>query len=187
MFFFDCSKWLWANDCEDCEYNIYFCAITYSEFSEIEGRNIIISCHRAGCFEVTWSLIRDFKIGHYGRLGRFDRCHVTQYTRDILPLSFWDVWSSQSIKIGIDLSIKIGKSDLIDIDCIDQSEEIDGTLVSFIDLSRFYRFHRFISEDTSVLLFIQKWKLISCKQWICWQWSCNWESKDQTIYYHFFY
>ena len=38
--------------------------------------------------------------------------------------------SSQSIKIGIDLSIdksiKVGKSDLIDIDCIDQSVEIDG-------------------------------------------------------------
>ena len=49
-----------------------------------------------------------------------------------------------------------GKSDLIDIDCIpDQSVEIDDTLVSFIDLSRFYRFHRFTSEDTSVLLFIQ--------------------------------
>ena len=47
--------------------------------------------------------------------------------------------SSQSIKIGTDLSIdksvKIGKSDLIDIDCIDQSVEIDNTLVSFIDLS----------------------------------------------------
>ena len=46
---------------------------------------------------------------------------------------------SQSIKIGIDLSIdisiKIGKSDLIDIDCIDQSVEVDDTLVSFIDLS----------------------------------------------------
>ena len=49
-------------------------------------------------------------------------------------------------------SIKIGKSDLIDIDCIDQSVEIDDTLVSFIDLSRFYRFHRCLSEDTSVLL-----------------------------------
>ena len=38
--------------------------------------------------------------------------------------------SSQSIKIGIDLSIdksiKIGKSDLIDIDRIDKSVEIDG-------------------------------------------------------------
>ena len=61
--------------------------------------------------------------------------------------------SSPSIKIGIDLSlhksIKIGKSDLIDIDCIDQSVEIDDTLVSFIDLTGFYRFHPFISEDTS--------------------------------------
>ena len=83
-------------------------------------------------------------------------------------------------------SIKIGKSDLIDINYIDQSVEIDDTLVSFIDLSRFYRFHRFISEDTSVLLFSQKWKLISGKLWICWQLSCNWESKDQTICYHFF-
>ena len=32
-------------------------------------------------------------------------------------------------------SIEIGKSDLIDIDSIDQSVEIDDTLVSFIDLS----------------------------------------------------
>ena len=47
-------------------------------------------------------------------------------------------WSSQSIKIAIDLSIdeliKIGKTD---IDCIDQSVEIDDTLVSFICLSWF--------------------------------------------------
>ena len=47
--------------------------------------------------------------------------------------------SSQSIKIGIDLSIveliKIGKTDLIDVDCIDQSVEIDDTLVSCICLS----------------------------------------------------
>ena len=60
--------------------------------------------------------------------------------------------SSRSIKIGIDLSIdksiKIGKSDLIDIDCNDQSVEIDDTLVPFIDLSRFSRFHRFLLEDT---------------------------------------
>ena len=46
--------------------------------------------------------------------------------------------SSQSIIIGIDLSIdksiKIGKTDLIDIDFIDQWVEIDDTLVSFIDL-----------------------------------------------------
>ena len=60
------------------------------------------------------------------------------------------------IDFSIDKSKKIGKSDLIDIDCIDQSVEIDDTLVSFIDLSRFYRFHRFLSEDTSVLLFIQR-------------------------------
>ena len=41
--------------------------------------------------------------------------------------------SSQSI--GIDKSIKIGKSDLIDIDYIDQLVEIDDTLVLLIDLS----------------------------------------------------
>ena len=51
--------------------------------------------------------------------------------------------------VSICKSIKIGKSDLIDIDFIDQSVEIDDTLGSFIDLSRFYRFHRFLSEDTS--------------------------------------
>ena len=76
--------------------------------------------------------------------------------------------SSQSIKIGTHLSIdkliKIGKSNqFIDIDCIDQSVEIDDTLISFMDLSKFYRFHRYIPEDTSALLFIQKWKLISCE------------------------
>ena len=46
---------------------------------------------------------------------------------------------SQSIKIGTDLSIdkliKIGKFDLIDIDFIDQSVEIDDTLICFIDFS----------------------------------------------------
>ena len=46
---------------------------------------------------------------------------------------------SQSIKIGIDLSIdksmKIGKSDFTDIDSIDQSVEISDTLISSIDLS----------------------------------------------------
>ena len=39
--------------------------------------------------------------------------------------------------MSIDKSIKIGKSDLIDIDCIDQSVEINDALVSFIDLSSF--------------------------------------------------
>ena len=46
---------------------------------------------------------------------------------------------SQSIKIGADLTIdkliKIGKFDLIDIDFIDQSVEIDDTLICFIDFS----------------------------------------------------
>ena len=42
---------------------------------------------------------------------------------------------SQSIKIRIDLSID--ECDLIDIDCTNQSVEIDDTLVSFIDLSWF--------------------------------------------------
>ena len=42
------------------------------------------------------------------------------------------------IDLSIDISIKIGKSDLSDNDCIDQSIEIDGTLVSFIGPSRFY-------------------------------------------------
>ena len=60
---------------------------------------------------------------------------------------------NRSLKIVIDLSIdksmKIGKSDLIDIDCINQSVEVDDTVVLFIDLSQcdFYRFNRFISED----------------------------------------
>ena len=39
---------------------------------------------------------------------------------------------------------------MIDIGCIDQLVEIDDTLVLFIDLSRFYRFHRFISVPRSV-------------------------------------
>ena len=61
--------------------------------------------------------------------------------------------SSQSIKIGTHLSIdkliEIGESDeFIDIDCIDQSVEIDDTLILFMDLSKFYRFHRYIPEDT---------------------------------------
>ena len=66
---------------------------------------------------------------------------------------------SQSIKISIDLSIdesiNIGKTDLIDIDYIDQSVEIDDTLVSFIliftDFIDLYR-----SLMISFHLFIQK-------------------------------
>ena len=37
------------------------------------------------------NVIRDFKIGHYGSLGRLDRCHVIQNRRDLLPSSFWEV------------------------------------------------------------------------------------------------
>ena len=90
--------------------------------------------------------------------------------------------NSQSIKIGIDLSldksIKIVKSDLIDIYCIEQSVEIDDTLVSesiyldFTDSIDVYRkIHLFFcsSEDENCF------HANSC------QLSCNWESKDQTI------
>ena len=43
--------------------------------------------------------------------------------------------TSTAIETRSSQSIKIGKSDLIDIDCIDQSVQIDDTLVSFIHLS----------------------------------------------------
>ena len=72
--------------------------------------------------------------------------------------------SSQSIKIGIELSIdksiEIGKSDFIDIDCIDQSVEIDDTLVSFID------------RDLSWFLPIQR--IDSCRKIICSLINENW-------------
>ena len=45
--------------------------------------------------------------------------------------------TSTAIETRSSQSIKIGKSDLIDIDCIDQSVQIDDTLVSFIHLSWF--------------------------------------------------
>ena len=55
---------------------------------------------------------------------------MSQFVPKIVTSTAIETRSSQSIKIGIDLSIdksiKIGKSDLIDIDCIDQSVEIDG-------------------------------------------------------------
>ena len=43
--------------------------------------------------------------------------------------------SRNNQSITIDKLIKIGKSDLIHIDCIDQSVEIDDTLVAFINLT----------------------------------------------------
>ena len=66
--------------------------------------------------------------------------------------------SSQSLKIGIDLSIdkSVNLIRLILIVSIHQKSEIDGTLALFIDLSRFCRLHQFLSENTSVLLFIQR-------------------------------
>ena len=44
----------------------------------------------------------------------------------------------------------MGKSDLVDIDCIDESVEINDTVVSFIYFASFSRFYRFISEDVYV-------------------------------------
>ena len=43
--------------------------------------------------------------------------------------------TSTAIETRSSQSIKIGKSDLIDFDCIDQTVEIDDTLVSLIHLS----------------------------------------------------
>ena len=54
-------------------------------------------------------------------------------------------------------SLKIGKSDLIDIDCIDQSVEIDDTLVSFINLLILI-FTDFIDLYWKIYLFICSFK-----------------------------
>ena len=72
--------------------------------------------------------------------------------------------STKSIKISIDIS---GKSDLIDIDCIDKSIEIDETLVPFIHLSRFL-------PTSSIYIGTY---ICSC----CWQLRCSWLLKNQTI------
>ena len=69
--------------------------------------------------------------------------------------------SSHSIRIGTDLSIdksiEIGKSDLIDIDWINQSVEIDDTLVSFIDYYILI-FTDFIDLYRKIYLFICSFK-----------------------------
>ena len=80
----------------------YCCQSRYNS-NQILGyisRNSLRNCENCtsfhsvflGCY--VWrapvSDIRDFKIGHYGRLGQLDRCNVTQNTRDLLSLSFWD-------------------------------------------------------------------------------------------------
>ena len=80
-----------------------------------------------------------------------------------LRISFPGCWirRSQSIKIGIDLSIdksiKFGKSELpSNIDCIDETVEIDDTIVSFIG--------RFFAPVTSAPHWHlnKKWPLTSC-------------------------
>ena len=60
--------------------------------------------------------------------------------------------SIQSIKIGIDVSID--KFYLIDMDCIDQSVEIDDTLVSFIDYINILIFTDLIDLYRKIHLFI---------------------------------
>ena len=67
------------------------------------------------------------------------------------------------------------------------SVEIDDTLVSFIDLSRFKRFHRSYIERYICFSVHPKMKTDFMQTVICWQWSCNWESKDQIIYCHVFF
>ena len=51
--------------------------------------------------------------------------HKKEFKTEILDILVKETRSSQSIKIG--------KSDLIEIDCIDQSVEIDDTTFSFTD------------------------------------------------------
>ena len=88
-------------------------------------------------------------------------------------LSYW-AWSS-----GWDTHPDVGKSDLIVIDCIDQSVEIDDTLVSFIHLFWFLPISSIYIGR--YILFMKRWKLNSCNQQIYWELSCNWESNDQTF------
>ena len=64
--------------------------------------------------------------------GRTDVCSVVFTPRQRTMIAYI---SRNNQSITIDKSIKIGKSDLIHIDCIDQSVEIDDTLVAFIDLT----------------------------------------------------
>ena len=74
-----------------------------SEASYVGRVFIVLSICQRSCLQredVSFrqeGVIRDFKIGHYGRLGRLDRCHVTQKTRDLLPSSFWDGMFSSTV------------------------------------------------------------------------------------------
>ena len=72
--------------------------------------------------------------------------------------------SSQSVKINIhlsiDRSITIGKFDLIDIDYIDQSVEIDDALVSFTHLSWFLPVSSMdLYRKTHLFIFSKKMKI----------------------------
>ena len=48
-------------------------------------------CHYYDTAVLQCILIRDFKIGHYGRLRQLDRCHTIQNMRDLLTSSFGKV------------------------------------------------------------------------------------------------
>ena len=52
--------------------------------------NYFHHCHYYDTAVLQCILIRDFKIGHYGRLGQLDRCHTIQNMHDLLTSSFWD-------------------------------------------------------------------------------------------------
>ena len=81
------------------------------------------------------SIYFDINSKVYGhRKGNGTECDIPHYTHTVAFFNHGGelcIRSIESIKIGIDVSID--KFDLIDIDCIDQSVEIDDTLASFID------------------------------------------------------
>ena len=61
--------------------------------------------------------------------------------------------SSNSLKIGSEWESKVDLEIILITRFCKNRNRWPSTLVSSIDLTRFYRFHRFILEDTSVLLF----------------------------------
>ena len=89
--------------------------------------------------------------------------------------------SSQSIRT--DKSIKIGKSDSIDIDCIDQLVKIDDTLVLLIALSWFLPISSISYWKIHLFKFVhQKMKTdFMQRQQIYWELSWHWESSYQTF------
>ena len=89
----------------------------------------------------------------------------TKGTTSNTPNGAFGPQRSQSIKIGIDLSIDKSKKsvNLIWLISIVYRSGIGRNRWHPLRSSvyrHFYRFHRFISQDTSVHLFIKKWKLI---------------------------